>query len=118
MSNIKGELIIEDKIWFNSPTRCWFRMCGFSPHQVKLMKTARLIDITITDHKSNMKFEGVIRISDGGIQKIDDQEHLLEAIGVDDYKLLEKTLLNLLADKDLRTVKPLRKLFAKYFRSG
>lgn len=50
--NIKGTLIIGDKIWFNDDVRwrCRFRMYGFSREQTKMLKKAEFIDISIMEH--------------------------------------------------------------------
>lgn len=49
-TSIKGTLIIGDKIWFNDDVRCRFRMCGFSREQIKILKKAKFVDITIMEH--------------------------------------------------------------------
>lgn len=48
--DIKGQLTIADKIWFNDDVRCRFRMCGFSKEQIKQLEKAKFIDISIMEH--------------------------------------------------------------------
>lgn len=65
--DIDGILTILDKIWFNDCERCRLRICGFTPEQVKLLKNADFIDISIidtidTDKKRNV-FKCIIYIS-------------------------------------------------------
>lgn len=50
---INGELKIENKIWFNDILRNRLRICGFSKEQLKKLKNAALVDITLLDCKED-----------------------------------------------------------------
>lgn len=47
---IRGELILGEKIWFNDDLRCRLRICGFSKSQIKELRNAKFVDLTITDY--------------------------------------------------------------------
>ncbi len=46
---IKGELILGEKIWFNDDLRCRLRICGWTNEQVEMLRTAKFVDLTLTD---------------------------------------------------------------------
>ncbi len=51
--NIRGILVLGEKIWFNDDLRCRLRICGFSKEQQEKLRKAKLIDLTLTDNKGN-----------------------------------------------------------------
>ena len=51
--NIKGELILGDKIWFNDDLRCRLRICGWTKEQIEKLKTAKFVDLTLTDFRED-----------------------------------------------------------------
>lgn len=46
---VRGELILGEKIWFNDDLRCRLRICGFTQEQIKELRTAKFVDLTLTD---------------------------------------------------------------------
>lgn len=46
---VKGELIFGEKIWFNDDLRCRLRICGWTNEQVEMLRTAKFVDLTLTD---------------------------------------------------------------------
>jgi hypothetical protein len=44
-----GELILGEKIWFNDDLGCRLRICGFTQEQIKKLRTAKFVDLVLTD---------------------------------------------------------------------
>lgn len=59
---IRGELILGEKIWFNDDLRCRLRICGFTRDQIEELRTAKLVDLTLTDFIDEDTLGVVIRI--------------------------------------------------------
>ena len=51
--NIKGELILGEKIWFNDDLRCRLRICGWTKEQIEKLKVAKFVDLTLTDFRED-----------------------------------------------------------------
>ncbi len=46
---IRGDLIFGEKIWFNDDLGCRLRICGFTREQIERLRTAKFVDLTLTD---------------------------------------------------------------------
>jgi len=46
---VRGELILGEKIWFNDDLRCRLRICGFTKEQIEGIRSAKFVDLTLTD---------------------------------------------------------------------
>lgn len=75
---VRGELIFGDKIWFNDDLRCRLRICGFTQEQVKELKTAKFVDLTLTDFADDDMPGVVIHIGGWKSGKKGDPEELCE----------------------------------------
>lgn len=64
--NIKGTLILGEKVWFNDDLRCRLRICGFSKEQIEQLRNAKFIDLTITDYTDKNTPGVVIHIGEFG----------------------------------------------------
>lgn len=51
--NIRGELILGEKIWFNDDLRCRLRICGFTKEQQEKLRNAKFIDMTLINPKDD-----------------------------------------------------------------
>ena len=50
---INGMLTFGEKIWFNDDLRCRLRICGWTRDQIEKLRTAKFVDLTITDFKDD-----------------------------------------------------------------
>lgn len=48
---IRGELVLGDKIWFNDDLRCRLRICGFTREHIEKLRTAKFVDLILTDFR-------------------------------------------------------------------
>jgi hypothetical protein len=46
---VSGELMLGEKIWFKDDLRCRLRICGFTQEQIKDLRTAKFVDLILTD---------------------------------------------------------------------
>lgn len=76
--NIRGELIFGEKIWFNDDLRCRLRICGFTQEQVKELRTAKFVDLTLTDFADEDMSGVVVHIGEWGPRDKRDSEELCE----------------------------------------
>lgn len=74
--NIRGELILGEKVWFNDDLRCRLRICGFTKEQIEKLRTAKLVDITLTDFRDKDMPGVAIYISEWGPKEKRDIEEL------------------------------------------
>lgn len=74
--NIRGELILGEKIWFNDDLRCRLRICGWTIEQIEKLRTAKLVDLTLTDFRDEDMPGVAIRISEWGPKDKRDIEEL------------------------------------------
>lgn len=61
--NIKGELILGEKIWFNDDLRCRLRICGFTKEQQEKIRNAKFIDMTLVNSKDDNTSDVYVHIS-------------------------------------------------------
>lgn len=61
--NIKGELILGEKIWFNDDLRCRLRICGFTKEQQEKIRNAKFIDMTLVNSKEDNTSDVYVHIS-------------------------------------------------------
>lgn len=64
--NIRGMLTLGEKIWFNDDVRCRLRICGFSREDIKRLRSAKFVDLTITDYKDENVPGVIVHISEFG----------------------------------------------------
>jgi hypothetical protein len=76
--NVHGELIFGEKIWFNDDLRCRLRICGFTQEQVKELRTAKFVDLTLTDFADEDMPGVAIHIGGWGPGDKRDSEELCE----------------------------------------
>lgn len=76
--NVRGELIFGEKIWFNDDLRCRLRICGFTQEQVKELRTAKFVDLTLTDFADEDMSGVAIHICGWGPRDKKDLEELCE----------------------------------------
>lgn len=51
--NVKGVLILGEKIWFNDDIRCRLRICGWTREQQEKLRGAKLVDLTLINHRDD-----------------------------------------------------------------
>jgi hypothetical protein len=73
---MRGELIFGEKIWFNDDLRCRLRICGFTKEQIEKLRTAKLVDLTLTDFRDEDMPGVAICISEWGPKEKRDIEEL------------------------------------------
>lgn len=62
--DIKGVLILGDKIWFNDDLRCRLRICGWSKEQQEKLRRSKYVDLTLINPKEDGTAEVCIHISE------------------------------------------------------
>lgn len=73
---IRGELILGEKVWFNDDLRCRLRICGFTQEQVKDLREAKFVDLTLTDFVDRDMTGVIMQISKFDNEKDEDIEDL------------------------------------------
>ena len=51
--NVKGVLTLGEKIWFNDDLRCRLRICGWTKEQQEKLRGAKLVDLTLINHRDD-----------------------------------------------------------------
>lgn len=51
--NVKGVLTLGEKIWFNDDLRCRLRICGWTREQQEKLRGAKLVDLTLINHRDD-----------------------------------------------------------------
>jgi hypothetical protein len=75
---IQGRLIFGEKIWFNDDLRCRLRICGFTQEQIKELKTAKYVDLTLTDFIDRDTSGVVVSICGWGTKEKGNLEEICE----------------------------------------
>ncbi len=74
--NIRGELILGEKVWFNDDLRCRLRICGFTKEHIEKLRTAKLVDLILTDFRDENMPGVVVHIMEWGPNEERDIEEL------------------------------------------
>lgn len=61
--DIRGILVFGQKIWFNDDLRCRLRICGWTKEQQEKLRRAKLVDLTLANHRNNGIADVYIQIS-------------------------------------------------------
>ena len=51
--NVKGVLTLGEKIWFKDDLRCRLRICGWTREQQEKLRGAKLVDLTLINHRDD-----------------------------------------------------------------
>lgn len=61
--NVKGVLILGEKIWFNDDLRCRLRICGWTKEQQEKLRGAKLVDLTLINPRDDGTADVLIHMS-------------------------------------------------------